>query len=231
MKGLRFMNRTLATGGALAALLLLAGCGGGGNGSSGSNGNGSATAGTPKVSVQDLAPGSYTVSVGNADQPTVGKYYAGEDGSRLLLLAKTDDTLDSLFRRDGASPAWVAVPASQSDLELALLRSDPMAAQVADAGALAGNYVAALSDGTAARFAVDAAGAIAAGDTDCKLSGRLSAGKLPSTLALDLNASNCAGLAAANRGALVIDGDYAPARFRLVGDNGTQSLDLWAYKE
>ena len=225
------MNRTLSIGvAALAAALALAltGCGGGGS----SNGNGAPPApSSPKVSVQDLAPGSYIVSVGDANAPTVGKYYAGADGSRLLLLAKPDDRLDRLYKRDAAASAWVAIPAPQHDVQLSLLRSDALVAQAADPAALAGNYAAALSDGAPARFSIAASGAITALDTACKLSGQLGAGTLPSTLKLSLAASGCAGLPATSSGVLVIDSDYAPARFRLIADNGTQALDLWAYKQ
>ena len=224
------MSNSLATGAALAAIaLLLFGCGGGhdNNGSSGTP-----PAATPKVSVQDLPTGSYTVSVGDANVPTVGKYYAGDDGSRLLLLAKADDRLGTLYRRDPGASSWVAVPAAASDVQLTLLRSDAMVTQPADPVVLAGNYVAALADGSAARFTVAASGAITAGASACKLTGPLAAGKLPSTLKLTLNASAaCTGLPATSSGVLVVDGDYAPARFRLVADNGTQAQDLWAYRE
>jgi len=225
------MSNSLATGAALAAIaLLLFGCGGGHDNNVGTGGT--PAAGAPKVSVQDLSSGSYTVSVGDANAPTVGKYYAGDDGSRLLLLAKVDDRLGTLYRRDAGASSWVAVPASSSDVQLTLLRSDAMVAQPADPAALAGNYVAALADGSAARFAVAASGAISAGATACKLTGQLAAGKLPSTLKLTLAASAaCTGVPATGSGVLVIDGDYAPARFRLVADNGTQAADLWAYRE
>ena len=227
------MNRKLATAAALAATLALAACGGG---SSNSNGNGNGGGGTPapgspKVAVQDLAAGSYIVSVGDANAPTVGKYYAGADGRRLLALANKEDKLDRLFKREPGASSWTAIPAVDQDLNLSLLRSDALVPQSPDPGALAGNYAAALSDGAPARFSVAASGAIAALDTACKLSGQLSAGTLPSTLKLSLAASGCAGLPATSSGVLAIDSDYAPARFRLIADNGTQALDLWAYKE
>ncbi|MGR4867450.1 hypothetical protein ACIPRI_01135 [Variovorax sp. LARHSF232] len=222
------MNRTLSNGAAaLAAALALAGCGGG------SNNDGAVTPApsSPKVTVQDLAPGSYIVSVGDANAPTVGKYYAGANGSRLLALANKDDQLDRLFKRDPGASSWTAIPAVDQDLQLALLRSDALVAQSADPAALAGNYAAALSDGAPARLRIAASGAITALDTACKLSGQLGASTLPSTLKLSLAASGCAGLPATGSGVLVIDSDYAPARFRLIADNGTQALDLWAYKE
>ncbi len=228
MKGRRNMIRTLATGTALAAALVLAGCGG-----SSSNNDGAATPppSSTKVTVQDLAPGSYIVSVGDANAPTVGKYYAGADGSRLLAMADKNDRLDRLFKREPGASSWTTIPAVDQDLQLTVLRSDALVAQSADPAALAGNYAAALSDGTPARFSIAAGGAITALDTACKLSGQLSAGTLPSTLKLSLAASDCAGLPATSSGVLVIDSDYAPARFRLIADNGTQALDLWAYKE
>ena len=232
MKGRRKMNRKLPTAAALAAVLALAACGGGSSNSGGGGGGSGAPApSNPKVTVQDLAPGSYIVSVGNANAPTVGKYYAGVDGSRLLALANKDDRLDRLFKRDPGASSWSVIPAVEQDLQLSLLRSDSLVAQGADPAALAGSYAAALSDGAPARFAIAAGGAITALDTACKLSGQLSAGMLPSTLKLSLAASGCAGLPATSSGVLVIDSDYAPARFRLIADDGAKALDLWAYKQ
>ncbi|SFN49013.1 hypothetical protein [Variovorax sp. OV329] len=225
------MSNSLVTGAALAAIaLMLFGCGGGHDGNAGDGRTPAATA--PKVSVQDLSTGSYTVSVGDANAPTVGKYYAGDDGSRLLLLAKADDRLGTLYRRDPGASTWVAVPAASADVQLTLLRGDALPAQAVDLAQLAGNYVAALGDGSAVRFALAAGGSITAGDGGCKLSGQVGEGKLPSTLKLTLNASAaCAGLPSSSNGALVIDSDYTPARFRLVADNGSQALDLWSYRE
>jgi hypothetical protein len=231
MKGRRKMNRKLATVAALAAVLALAACGGGSSNGGGGGGSGAPAPSSPKVTVQDLAPGSYIVSVGDANAPTVGKYYAGPDGSRLLALANKDDRLDKLFKRDPGASSWSVVPAVEQDLQLSLLRSDPLVAQGADPATLAGSYATALSDGAPARFAIAAGGAITALDTACKLSGQLSAGMLPSTLKLSLGASGCAGLPATSSGVLVIDSDYAPARFRLIADDGAKALDLWAYKQ
>jgi len=171
------MNHRLGFLAFSAIVLTLAACGGG----DGDN--------QPKVNVDDLAAGSYVVSTGDANAPTVGKYYAGADGRRLLVAGT------------------VAI------------------------ASVAGRYVAQVATGVVASFTVNAAGDIAAGATTCKLSGKLSAGTLPNTLQLSLTTAGCGALPASATGVLAIDADYAPAAFRLVADNGTQVVDLWAYAE
>ena len=234
------MNRKFGWTAVCAAVLLLAACGGGG-----SNGGflpaASAPASTtpapgagatPKVSVDDLATGSYVVSSGDAGAPTVGKYYAAADGSRLLVFGDSDDRARQSFRRD-AGGAWVGVPASDKDVTVTLLQSNALAAAGVDLAPLAGHYRVQTSAGVMADFSVAADGAITAGSSACKLSGKLSAGVLPNTLKLGLAAGTqaCGGLPAAATGVLAVDTDYAPAKFRLLADNGSQLVDLWAYAD
>lgn len=183
----------------------------------------------PKVAVTDLPAGHYTVSVGDANAPTVGKYYAASDGSRLLVLANSNDQATQLYRR-AVGANWVAVPTAGQDTSVSLLRSDALPVAAVNLAAMAGNYTTALAAGGVASFAVNASGDITAGTSACKLSGKLSAGVLPNTLALSLSAQACGSLPASSTGVLAVDVDYAPA-LRLVADNGVQLLDLWAYRE
>ena len=235
------MNRTFGWMAACSAALLLAACGGGGNSNGflpGATTPASTTpaptgpAATPKLSVDDLPTGSYIVSTGDAGAPTVGKYYAAADGSRLLVFGDSDDRARQAYRRD-AGGAWVGVPASDKDVAVTLLQSHAVADAGVDASKLAGRYRTQTTAGVVADFSVTAEGAIVAGSSACKLSGKLSAGVLPNTLKLSLSASTeaCGGLPATASGVLALDTDYAPARFRLLADNGSQLVDLWAYAE
>ena len=98
------MNRHLLCAGTAAAALALTACGG--------DGDAAPAAPSATVTVDDAAPGAYAVSVGTADTLTVGKYYAAEDGSRLVVLQGTDDRATQLYRRAATGGAWTAVPAS-----------------------------------------------------------------------------------------------------------------------
>ncbi len=211
------MKRSLGSLMVSTALLALSACGGDD---------------APTVTVDDLPAGRHVVSLGDANSPTVGKYYAAADGSRLLVVADATDRAQQLYRRSG-NGAWVAVPPAAQDQTVTLLRSDALPATSAlDAAALAGRYVAAVATGVVATFDVSASGAIVAGASACKLSGTLAAGVLPNTLQFRLAASGCgAALPASATGVLAVDSDYAPTRFRLVGDGSGQLVDLWAFAE
>ncbi len=177
--------------------------------------------------MDDLPAGRYVVSLGDANAPTVGKYYAASDGSRLLVTADGTDRAQQLYRRSGTG-SWVAVPAPAQDLTVTLLRSDALPATATlDPAALAGRYVTQVAAGVVADFRIVASGGIVAGASACKLSGQLAAGLLPNTLKLNLATTGCGtALPASATGVLVVDSDYAPAKFRLVGDGGNQLVDL-----
>lgn len=215
------MTKTFGFCAAALAALVLTACGGGGSGDSQI---------TSTVTVDNLATGSYVVAVGSESTPTVGKYYAAADGSRLLILANSSDRASQLYRKTGTA-AWVAVPAASAAVNVALLRSSGPTTNTASLASLAGSYAAQVATGVTASFTVDANGNIAAGASTCKLSGTLAAGTLPSTFRLSLNTAGCGTLPASSTGVATLDSDYAPAKLRLVADNGTQLLDLWAYAD
>lgn len=213
------MTKTFGFCAAACAALVLTACGGGGGGDSQL---------TSAVTVDNLATGSYVVAVGSESAPTIGKYYAATDGSRLLVLADSNDHATQLYRKTGTAD-WVAVPAASGAVNVALLRSSALTTSTAALASLAGNYAARVAAGVTASFTVDANGNIVAGASTCKLSGTLAAGTLPNTFKLSLNASGCGTLPATSTGVATLDSQYAPAKFRMVADNGTQLLDLWAY--
>lgn len=184
----------------------------------------------PQVKVDDLATGSYVVSVGDTNAPTVGKYYADASGNRLLVLADSGDRVAQLYRRE-AGKAWVGAPGANKDVNVTLLQSNAVPSKALDVAPLAGSYSVLVGAGMVANFTLQANGDIVAGTSTCKLAGKVTAHTLANTLKLSLTAGGCGSLPASSTGVLVVDADYAPAGFRLVADNGALPLDLWAYKE
>jgi len=214
-----------------AALATLAACGGDSHPVAG--GGTPAPAPTqPKVTVDELAGGAYAVSTGDADKPTVGRYYAGADGKRLLALEDAGEQVDLLLHRATASAGWRAVPSPSTDLDVKLLHSQARTLAVPDAPALAGRYVLRLADGKAADFQLTADGRITAGMLPgCRLSGVLGASSLSGALALSLDSSGCPGVPAHASGVLITDPQDAPASLRLLADDGAGVVDLRGYAE
>lgn len=222
MKPTLLPSRTCAGAGAAALLLLVAACG------SHSDDGGDRAA--PSIEVTELPPGTYAVSTGDAADPTAGKYYAAADGSRLLVLNDSAQQATAMYRRDG-NAGWQPVPAATQDVKIALLGSSAAPSSVVDPASVAGSYAVRLAPGGVAAFSVNAGGDIVAGNTACKLSGKLAAGTLPNALKLTLATAGCGDLPAQSDGYLVVDGDYAPARFRLLAGGSAAPVDLWAYPE
>ncbi len=184
----------------------------------------------PGVSVEELPSGSYIVSLGDENAPTVGKYYAAEDGSRLLVVADDADHAIQLYRR-AAGQAWVSVPAAATGVSVKLLRHDTTPATVPAMSSLAGSYIAQVAADATTRFTVSGNGEIAPGASACKLAGKFTPDTLPGTMKIDFTAINCGALPRAGAGVVTFDRDYAPASFRLVTDNGSQPVELWAFSE
>lgn len=211
---------------AAALLLALNGCGGGS-----SSHSSTVEPPAPVVSVPDLSAGAYIISMGSVDNLTIGKYYADASGGRLLVLANADDRANALYRRQNSSAKWIAVPSLSADVTISFLQSNPIVVDAVAVANVTGNYQTRLSGGDAAAFTIAANGDISAGSSNCKLSGKVEAGTLPATLKLTLNAASCGSLPAKTSGVLIVDRDYAPAAFRLVGDDGSTIVDLWAYAD
>jgi len=189
---------------------------------------GSSDDAAPQLNVTELAAGTYAVSAGDAANPTAGKYYAAADGSRLLVLNDGGQQALSVYRRD-VNGGWQATPAGATSLEL--LRSNAIGSNVVTVAAVAGSYTVRLASGAVATFSVGADGRIAAGTSTCKVSGELAKTTLPDALKLTLTTAGCGDLPARSEGYLIVDGDYAPAAFRLVTGGGGVPVDLWAYAD
>lgn len=207
----------LRAGAAVVLPLLLAACGGKADDA-------------PTVKVSELSAGTYAVAAGDAANPTAGKYYAGADGSRLLVLNNSAQQAKALYRRDG-NGSWQATPAVAENTSVELLNSNAIVSTVISFADLARSYTVRLASGNVAGFSVSANGDIAAGSSSCKLSGKLTASALPNTLKLTLAAAGCGDLPAQSDGVLIVDSDYSPAAFRLLTSGGNAPLDLWAYPE
>lgn len=201
---------------------VLTGCGG-------DNTSDSASAAT-SLSVADVDPGAYIVSVGDSENPAVGKYYAAPDGSRHLVIADADDKATLIYRR-AKGGNWVAAPASTDAVSVKLLRADPVPAAIVEMISVAGMYTTALPSGAAARFTITPEGKVTPGDSACQLSGIVGAHGMPNTLSLKLSAADCGTLPANVNGILAVDTDYRPAAFRLIADDGNRIVDLWAYRD
>jgi len=208
----------------LASLVvLLASCGESSNNTTSNDTNNNSA-----LSVSELATGVYTVSVGEANNPTVGKYYAGANGDRLLVLNNSNEQAERIYRRLGNSP-WEAAPASATSVTL--LRHDATPAATVDMTNLAGDYLTQVASGVTAGFNINTTGVIAANSANCKISGQLSMGNMSNTLNLSLKTANCGSLPASSTGVLVVDSDYTPANFRLLTLSEQKVVDLWAYAE
>ena len=245
------MDRSIRYG-ALLALTVLSACGGGaddgtagavGNGAvagDASAGNGAArivvatvpSTGAPGVRVDDPMAGSFRISTGGLEQPTVGRYLIGRDGSRLLALEQADESVGLLLNRAADSLQWVAVPPPEADLDVAVHESHRRPSVTLQLDRLVGRYVLRLADGSAADFGIDADGNLLAGsESACALTGRLTASPLAGALALVLESQGCEGLPARAEGVVLADPDDAPAALRLLAQEGSEIVDLRGYSE
>lgn len=206
---------------AACALLALAGIGY----------SGSSMAKKPVITVPDLPAGAYVVSVGSADNLTVGKYYADAHGQRLLVLNDGNERANALYLRKNSGAKWSALPKPTENVTVSFLQEHAIVTGAVDIASVTGSYQTRLMNGDAASFAITASGDITAGSSSCKLNGKVEAGTLPGTLKLKLKAAHCGSLPATSRGVLIVDRDYAPAAFRLVSDDCSQLVDLWAFTD
>lgn len=184
----------------------------------------------PAVEVTELAAGTYAVSVGNAANPAAGKYYAAADGSRLLVLNDGAQLATAMYER-AAGGKWQATPGVTENTRVDLLHNSATPGATVAIATLARGYSVRLAAGGVAAFTLNANGEIVAGGSTCKLSGKVTTSPLPNALKLSLAATGCGDLPAQSDGWLIVDGDYAPAAFRLVTAGPKAPVDLWAYGE
>lgn len=207
----------------ILSLLLTAGLAACGN-------SGDPAASSPKVTVSSLPVGSYSVAIGDASAPTIGQYYASSDGTRLLVV-NDDNALAATLYKGSTDGTWQQVPKAASDVSVSFLRSNALSPDAVDLGKLAGNYTVSVQ-GAAAGFSLASDGSIAPlANAACKLSGTVGADWVQGVRTLTLKTSGCSGLSPSLQGHLILDPDYAPAKLRLLFDDGAQISELWAYAD
>jgi hypothetical protein len=177
------------------------------------------------VAVPALAAGSYTVMLGPESAPVVGQYHAGADGTRQLIVDGDDAQARAVYK-GAADGSWRVVPTGG---DVSFLKTLPLSLASTELSSLAGNYTTRVND-AAVRFSLAANGMLdpAKGES-CQLSGQVNSEWLPGVHKLQLKSSGCNGLPASAQGLLIVDPEYAPARFRIVVTDATSLGELWAY--
>lgn len=211
------MSRRLALG-LLVGALALAGC---------DNDDKDPDARLPKLELPALAPGAHALRLGGDTAGISGWAFVADDGRALVQLAPDSDTSTSVvFYRDGSRRAWRRVPAASGPMTLSAELAEP---QTLAAPAVAGTYDALLG-GSPARFTVAADGKVTAVAGDCRLSGRIDAGKAyGGALPVQAEIAGCAALAGTYRGLAFADPDAKNARFRAVLHDVGKITDFYAF--
>ncbi|MDR2060687.1 MAG: hypothetical protein LBQ29_04720 [Acinetobacter sp.] len=178
--------------------------------------------------VPALAVGTYSVSI-ETDQelPTVGKYYSGTDGSKLVVLNDEQDRAQIVMHYDVATNTWHS---NQSDknLKLEFAHYEKIADQKLSVNELVGRYTLSLADGSSIPVEVKAQGQMVSLDQNCRFTAKISESVLANTSSYQFTENKCLALKNNEKGYIVVDQDLEPAAFRLLSDRiGAQ--DLWAF--
>ena len=210
------MSRRLALG-LLVGALALAGC----------DDDKAPADNSPKVELPALAPGAHALRLGGDAAGASGWGFVADDGRAFVQLSQDSETASTVvFHRDGASRPWRRVPAATGPMTLTTALAE---AQTVAAPALAGTYDALLG-GAPTRFSVAADGKVTAVAGDCRLSGRIDAGKAyGGGLPVQADIAGCAALAGAYRGLAFADPDAKNARFRVVLHDVGKITDFYAF--
>jgi hypothetical protein len=217
MKSPAFMSARLGLA-ALAAVAGLVACGG----------DSSVSVTAPNSVIPATAPGAALAMV-SGDTAGSGTTFFNATGQGIVLLSP-----------DGDAPTTVVHVADNTRgrrapavNEFVTLRYERTTAQtvVPLTSAVAGSYQT-LVGGRPARFVVAADGAITAGSTDCKLSGKIELATLyGGAQAVSLQSANCGTVANGTFSGVVFTGaDTAPAAWQLVAENGASVLDVLVYR-
>jgi len=178
--------------------------------------------------VPALAMGTYSVSI-ETDQelPTVGKYYSGTDGTKLVVLNDEQDRAQIVMHYDVATKAWHS---NQSDknLKLEFAHYEKIADQKLSLNELVGSYTLSLADGSSIPVEVKAQGQMISLDQNCSFTAKISESSLANTASYQFTENKCAALKNNEKGYVVVDQDLEPAAFRLLSDT-VDSKDLWAF--
>ncbi|KHF77667.1 hypothetical protein PJ15_0722 [Acinetobacter sp. neg1] len=178
--------------------------------------------------VPALAVGTYSVSI-ETDQelPTVGKYYSGTDGTKLVVLNDEQDRAQIVMHYDVATKTWYS---NQSDknLKLEFAHYEKIADQKLSLNELVGSYTLSLADGSSIPVEVKAQGQMISLDQNCSFTAKISENSLANAASYQFTENKCAALKNNEKGYVVVDPDLEPAAFRLLSDT-VDSKDLWAF--
>lgn len=191
-----------------------------------------AAAASVTVGNAPTAAGNYLVSIGDENSPTSGRLYQAANGSRMLIVNDAGDLASAIYT-SSTNGVWQRVPPAPQGEHIELQQSSAMPGSSSSSSSqLAGDY-STLVQGVATGFSLASDGKLSASaNAGCKLSGQLDAAEFsPGVRKLSLTFSQCALLSGTLSGVLIQDADYAPARLRMVLDNGAQITELWAYAE
>ncbi len=184
----------------------------------------------PTSSVPVLGEGALQ-GYANGDTVSGASIYTNKDGKGYVLLSADGDGAATVIHVvDGSKGRRVPV-ASSGMVTLAYDRTQAVALTALSGANAAGSYQV-LIGGKPALFTVAADGAISAGSSDCKLSGKVDFSvTYGGAAALTLTASGCGSAAEGSyKGLALASADTAPAALQLVGENGSAVLDLLAYR-
>lgn len=202
------------------ALLALAACGGGDD-----NRNSIALSGTTTAS-------SSAMLLEGDPAGTFGETFIGSDGNGVMLVENSDQRSAAAYYEVKGN-AVRRVPAAASALQVNAVSGSavPVNVKAITLADLAGNHVALNRDNTVVGFTVTADGVVSAGSAKCGLAGSIQrtstiVGALPLTVTL----SGCGTADGTYQGYAIKAGEYAPAAFRIVGENGVSFIDMLTFR-
>lgn len=212
--------RTVLRMAALAGLTALSGCG-----SNGSQTNNATVSGIT------VAAASAMLLSGDPDG-SFGEAFIGSDGNGVMLVENDDQSPAAAYYAISGNVAR-RVPAPDSGLQVSAVAgsSTPVKVQPVNLSTLAGSYSALNRDNTVSKFVVDANGAITAGASACAVSGNIQGSStIVGALPLAVTLTGCGKADGSYQGYVLKAAEYAPAAFRLVGDNGVSFIDMLAFQ-
>lgn len=201
----------------LPVVLALAGCG-----------NSRDPAPPPTSSVPASPEGARQGYV-SGDTATSASVYTNKEGKGYVVLSADGDAAASVlhvFDKSGGR----RVPGG-AFATLAYERMQELPLRALNAASAAGAYTAMIG-GKAAQFTVAADGAVAAGGSECKLSGKIDfAAGYGGAVGLSLAVSACGTVANGNyTGIAAAPVEQAPASLQLIVENGSAVVDVLAFK-
>jgi hypothetical protein len=211
------ISRCILCAGALAAL---AACGGGDDNR------------TSVALSSTMSSGASAMLLEGDPAGTFGEAFIGSDGNGVMLI-ENDDLRPAAAYYEVRGNVVRRVPAADSAMQVSTVAGSavPVNVKAITLADVAGSHMAINRDNTVAGFTVSADGVISAGSAKCGLTGNLQrtstiVGALPLTVTLN----GCGTADGTYQGYAIKAGEYAPAAFRIVGENGVSFIDMLTFK-